>query len=521
MDGPEDSPDATTSHIWDRLPHPLAGLPAAGAGVALSGLISIACLAASWLPAHGVAMLYLLAVVGGAVAFGIQCGLWAAGSAFLAYNFFFLAPIHTLTIADPRDVVALSVFIAVAVAAGSLAGRLRELAERARVRSIALQRLNALAAHLSGASTLADVANALADEAAKATSGHAVVMMSGSDGLAMEANIPAHQSFSSADWQAAQRSLSSRQSIYPASPGWPGSTYAFHPVIVRDTALAVLGVKAEGASDSACDATLRAMVHHAAIAMERLSIEAEKATAEKQAETERLRAALLSSVSHDIKTPLASIQGAVTSLRELGERMPEETKSDLLLTIEEEAGRLLRFVTNLLDMTRLQSGVPDILQDWIDLEDVMSSSVSRARRLMPEADIRGESSAARAIVRGNETLVEHVLLNLIENAVAFSPAGTTVRVKISEAGSAYRVLVEDEGRGIARDDLERVFEKFFRGAEASAGGSGLGLTIASEVMLALGGTISAESPIAAGKGTRITLEFPKRAVAEMERRGGE
>ncbi len=510
MTGCEDTPDETTSHVWDRLPRPLAGLPAVAAGLALTGLITVACLAAPWLPAHGVAMLYLFAVVGGAVAFGMPCGLWAAGSAFLAYNYFFLAPYHTLTISDPRDVVALLVFLGVAAATGSLAGRLRELAERARARSIALQRLNALAAHLSGASTLAGVAKALATEAAKASSGVAVVMSVGGDGLTIQAHSPSDASLSTADWQAAQRSVSTRQSIYPASPGWPGPTYAFHSVIVRDAVTAVLGVRAVAAADNACDATLRAMGHHAAIAMERLSLQAEKVTVQKQAEAERLRAALLSSVSHDIKTPLASIQGAVTSLRELGGRMPEETKSDLLLTIEEEAGRLMRFVTNLLDMTRLESGSPDILQDWIDLDDVMSSSLARARRLMPAAEIRLERSSAPAIVRGNETLLEHVLLNLIENAVAFSPTGTAVRVKLDEASDAYLVMVEDEGPGIARDELPRIFEKFFRGATATARGSGLGLTIAKEVMQALGGTISAESPVAAGKGTRITLAFSRR-----------
>lgn len=516
MNAAGSGPQSPESHFWDRLPQPLAGLRALIAGLALTSLITFVGIAfVPWLPSHGVAMLYLLAVVGGAVAFGMTAGLSTAVLSFLAYNFFFLAPTYTFAISNPRDLLALFVYFCVAAATGSLAGRLREVAERARTRTRSLQSLNVLAARLAGAASFAAVAEALACEAAEAMSGQAVVINITTEGLAVAAHAPGEPVLNTADWQAAQRSVSTRVSVYPAAPGWPGATYAFYPVLVRGMAAATLGVKSPAAGEGANDATLSAMAQNAAITLERLSLERENASVQKEAELERFRSALLSSVSHDIKTPLASIQGAVTSLRELGTMLPEEDKADLLLAIEEEAQRLSRFVTNLLDMARLESGTAAIPSDWVDLEDIVAASVARARNLIPEADIRLQTSAATAIVRVNETLLEHVILNIIENAVKFSPPGAPIRVAITQAPDRYEISVEDEGKGISREDLPKIFEKFYRGEGAAARGSGLGLTISKTFMDALGGSISAKSPIANDKGTRLTLVFPRPAAADQ------
>lgn len=516
MRSPQDRAQATQSHVWDRLPKPLKGYRALLAGLALTAASTAVCLSVTdWLPAHGVAMLYILSVVAGAVAFGVQGGNAAATAAFLAYNYFFLRPTYTFSISDPRDLIALLVFFGVATATGSLAGRLREVAEQARLRSSSLESLNALASQLSGAQNADAVADALAREASKVSMSPAVVLEVGEPSLTIKAQVANGPPLSTADWQAARRSVSTRQTIYPAATGWPGSHYEFRPVIVRDAAVAVLGVH-QDTPDDAIDVTLGSMVQQAAIALERLSFEAKKNAAEKEAETERLRAALLSSLSHDIKTPLASIQGAVTSLRDLGHKMPEESKADLLLAIEEEAARLSRFVTNLLDMTRIQSGPPDMAKDWIDLNDTLGATVARARKIMPAARIRTEIEGPPAMLCADETLLEHVLLNVIENAVNFSPAGAEIRVAVAPADDGYRIVVEDEGAGISPQDLPRIFDKFFRGSGVRVPGSGLGLTICKEVVTALGGTIAAESPVANGKGTRITLFFPSGRLETLD-----
>ncbi|MEZ5900365.1 MAG: DUF4118 domain-containing protein [Hyphomicrobiaceae bacterium] len=502
--------DGTDRHVWDRLPRPLKGGAAVIAGAASAGLTTALCaLISGWLPDHGVAIFYLLTVVASAVAFGMLSGLATATATFLAYNYFFVQPTYTFSTSDPRDLVALLVFFAVAIAAGSLAGRLREVAEQARQRTRSLETLNALAVRLAAAMNEADIARSLVSMANKASGKSAVILSAPAGGdLSILQKTPEAKDLSTADWQAAQRCAASRQTVYPAVAGWPGADYEFRPILVRNKVAGVLGVH-QPRDDDVSDTTLEAMVKQAAIALERLSLEEEKGAAEKQVEAERLKSALLSSVSHDIKTPLAAIQGAVTSLRQLGSEMPDESKNELLAAIEEETVRLTRFVTNMLDMMRLDSGPPEVAKDWIDLADTLGRTVAIARRTMPNAVFSLDLQVSPAIVRGDELLLEHVFLNVIENAVNASPANGTIKVTLRRAELDYRVEIEDRGEGISPDALPRIFDKFYRAPGIRTRGSGIGLTICKEVMTALGGTIAASSPIASGQGTRVTLNIPQ------------
>ena len=488
------------------------------AGVAGAGVTTLLCVAiAGWLPSHGVAMFYFLAVVAIAVACGMLAGITTATAAFLAYNFFFVHPAYTFTISDPRDLFALLMFFAVAIAAGSLAGRLREVAEQARQRSQSLELLNALALDLSGAMSADDVVSVLTLQANKASGVPACLLRATERGLTMWSQPGNGAALNSADWQAAQRAVSMRQNVYPAAEGWLGPQCEFRPLLVRNSVAAVLGLYRLRSDDSQ-NAMLDAMVHQAAVALERLSLEAEKAAVVKEAETERLRSALLSSVSHDLKTPLAAIQGAATSLRELGYKMSEASKAELVATIEEEAVRLSRFVTNMLDMMRFQSGLPAVSKDWVDLADTLGATVAHARKLLPTASIRLDVTVNPAIVQGDEMLLERVFLNVIENSVNATQSGGAIKVALRTEPHGFQVVVEDGGTGIAPEDLPRIFEKFYRAPGAKSRGSGLGLTICKEVMSAMGGSISVESPIANAGGTRLTLHFP---CAEHPHSGGE
>lgn len=502
------------THLWDRLPRPLHGVAAVGAGTASAALVTALCaVIAGGLPDHGVAVFYLLTVVASAVAFGMLAGIATATAAFLAYNFFFLEPAYTLTISDPRDLIALLLFFAAAIAAASLAGRLREVAEEARQKSHSLEALNALAARLAGATTADEVALALVTEASHVAGEPAVLLKRAADGtLKLHHQTDDAAALSTADWQAAERCAATRQTIYPVAAGWQGSIYEFRAVLVRDAVTAVLGVQ-QLAFDSAMSATLDAMVAQIGGAFERMALKEEKATAEQQLDSERLRSALLSSISHDIKTPLAAIHGAVSSLRELGGKMPESSRQELLATIEEEAVQLSRFVTNMLDMMRLQSAPLDVSQDWIDLADMLGATVAHARRIMPGVDIVVDVQVSPALVRGDEMLLDHVVLNVIENAFNASAAGTAVRVALRRVDHEYLIEIADDGAGIAPDVLPRIFDKFYRAPGAKTRGSGLGLTICRELMSALGGRITAQSPVANDRGTRMTLHFPIRDVA--------
>ena len=498
--------------IWDRLPKKRTGWGAVLIGACLTAGVTVAGLLVSpWLPAQGTTLLYILVIVGGAVGFGVVTGLTSATLAFFAYNFFFVHPTFTFTISDPRDLFALFVFFGVALTTGSLAGHMRDIAERERRHAKSLLSLNGFAEALSRAASSSEVAMALASETAKVTGGRAVVLHVKENALTLAASSSAACELESADWQAAQRAARNFAAVYPSAPGWPGSTYEFHPVVSagRET-IALLGIRRPQPSDLQDDETLEAMLRHAAIAFEKSALEAEKAAVRAEAEAERLRSALLSSISHDLKTPLASIHGAVTSLRDLGPLMPEAARADLLLAIEEESARLSRFVTNLLDMTRMEAGQPDLLGDWVELQDIVSTTVARARRLLPSSVIALDGHATAGVVRGDAVLLEHVIFNVLDNAARYSPPEAPITVGIKLIGETFIVTVEDEGPGIAERDLPRVFEKFFRATATNAvSGTGLGLTICRRIVEGMGGTIAADSPISNGRGTRITMRFPK------------
>jgi two-component system sensor histidine kinase KdpD len=212
-------------------------------------------------------------------------------------------------------------------------------------------------------------------------------------------------------------------------------------------------------------------------------------------------------MSHDLRTPLATILGSVTSIRQLGQSMPANARADLLAAIEEEAGRLARHVDNLLDMTRLQSG-GEIRSDWIDAADTAQLAVMRARRIFPQREILFEARGSAALVRGDASLVEQVVFNLIDNAIKFSPAGKPVEVSAALQGSEIEIAVRDHGPGLGELDRQKMFEPFHRGAGVATTGSGLGLAICRGIIAAHGGRIEAESPVSGSSGTAIRVFLP-------------
>jgi two-component system sensor histidine kinase KdpD len=207
--------------------------------------------------------------------------------------------------------------------------------------------------------------------------------------------------------------------------------------------------------------------------------------------------------------------GSITSLRHYGERMPAEARADLLAAIEEEAERLTRFVSNLLDMTRLETGSLDLRRDLVDLGEVVMRAAARARRAFPEREIQTIVAASLPLVRGDAVLIEQVLFNLFDNADKYVPKGTPTRARLTAAHGELLLIVEDEGPGIPAAELQRIFEKFHRldVGDGRPPGTGLGLAIARGVIDAMGGSIRAESPVSAGYGTRIVIRLP--AVEEV------
>lgn len=501
-------------YAWDRLPRPLTGANVVATALALTGVVTLLGTAlAQVMPHHSVALLYLVAVVVAAVGFGIRTGLAVAFGAFLAYNYFFIPPIFSFTIAEPEEVFALIVFLGVALLTGSLAGRMREVADEAQRRASALQSLNDFAAELSASRENTAILDAVAHRAARTVNGGAVVLIASSGELELKAASSEAPAMTSADAQAAQRAYRTGEVVHRAAAGWRGAQFEFYPLKSEAVTLGVVGIapgkggRGSGAEDWA---SVEIMLHHAAIALERAQLEMDALRSRSEIERERLRSALLSSLSHDLKTPLASILGAVTSLRELGPAMTADTRSDLLAAIEEETRRLSRFVSNLLQMVRLGSGDLGVLNDWIDLADVVQTAVARARRLAPDKKIELTCPSMLPAIKGDATLVESVIFNLLDNAIKFSGQQRNIDVVVSTGEKVICVSVTDMGRGIPPEALHRIFEPFYRVTEGDGdvAGTGLGLTICKQVVEGMGGSIVAHSPLSDAGGSRIEVTLP-------------
>jgi two-component system sensor histidine kinase KdpD len=234
------------------------------------------------------------------------------------------------------------------------------------------------------------------------------------------------------------------------------------------------------------------------------------------AETERLRAALLTSISHDLRTPLASILGAVSSLRDFSERYDARQRDELLATLQEEAERLNRFVGNLLDMTRLESGAIELHAELFDITEVVGATLHRAADVLARHHVQLDLAPDLPMLRVDALLLEQVLFNLLDNAAKYAPPGSRIDFSAHCDGDAVSMSIRDEGPGIPRAELERVFDKFYRvqAQDRRRAGTGLGLAICRGFIAAQGGRIAAANRTdRSGAILTIRLPIPKGAPA--------
>lgn len=502
---------------WPRLTPPtmprlLRSVVAAALMVAIASGVGTAL--KLWIPLPNVSIFYLLAVLGAAIQAGYAAALLAAILSALAYNFLFIEPIETFTIAQPHEVVALIAFVLAALLAGSVASRLREQLKISTTRALATQTLYDFSRKLSATVKLDDVTWVVVNQLQATLERNVVVLLPKGSDLQLQAAWPPDTELGVAETVAARWAFEKTEEAGHGTATLPNSAFRFLPLVTPHGVVGVCGVREEGkALDSAERRTLAAILDQAAVAIDRARLS--KASLEQAAAIEggRFRSALLASVSHDLKTPLATITGAVTSLRQLGEKMPAKSRDDLLASIEEESGRLKRFLANLLDMTRIDAGAVEAKRDWVDVADVVNSAVAQARKAFPVREIELNLAPDLPLIRGDSVLLGQVLFNLLDNANKFGGADP-VTVYARHDRDEVVISVVDMGKGIPHKDIEKVFEKFFRRSKSDgrAPGTGLGLAIAKGFVEAMGGTIRAESPARARRGTRVSMRFPVESV---------
>lgn len=506
---------ATHRTAWPELAQSLIFSSASVAAATMLGLVLN-----HLLPLPNVSLLYLLAVVIAAIRNGYRAAVMTAVLSAIAYNFCFIAPTGTLSIAAPHEVFAFLVFIVAAMIAGGIASRVRDQAKTAAERARITQSLYEFSSRISATADADDVVWAAVSQLHAMLKRRIVILMPRDGELSTISIWPPDAALEVIDSAAARWAYDKHEAAGAGTGTLPSSTYQFRPL---ETPQGVVGVCGYGSSDTPLTGSderiLGAVINQVAVAIDRARLS--KAAMEHTAALagERFRSALLSSISHDLRTPLATITGAISSLRQLGDRMSAETRDDMLQTIEEEGTRLARYVSNLLDMTRIEAGSIQPASEWIDPADVVREAADMGRRNHPSARIETSVAAAMPLVRADAVLLQQVLFNLIDNAVKHGgPDPITLYAKPD--GKDVMISVTDLGKGIPEKDMGRVFEKFFRANRKSDGrslGTGLGLAIAKGFVEAMGGSISVTSPAIRKRGTRFTIRLPVSEQPHLEK----
>nr|WP_312052756.1 sensor histidine kinase KdpD [Brevundimonas diminuta] len=460
-------------------------------------------------------VIYLTAVLAAGALYGLRPALAAATVAFLTYNFLFLQPKFSFAIGSPTDVLTLIVFWGVALTTGALAGRVREQARAAQRRASAVSALLAASQRLTGIGDRGEAARILAEQTAAAAGAGAVVLLPVENELTLTAGAPGKPELDAEAMAAARWAWEKGEPAGHGTGTLPQARWSFRPLQgVRDRA-GVAGIEAAALSPGSDEEKLAlALLDQGAVAVERADLAGQAVETETLRRTDRFRGALMNSVSHDLRTPLSTVLGASTTLIDLGDKLKPAVRADLLLSIREEAERLSRYVGDLLDMTRLEGGGLNIRADWVDVRDVLNAAGKRVARRLGERKLARDFPAQLSLVMVDQGLLEQALVNILENAIAYSPDGSTVELAAYEDRGAVVISIEDEGKGIPTAELERVFDKFRRMEEPSdrTKGAGLGLAIARGFVEAMNGRIAAASPIQDGKGTRILISLPKAVV---------
>jgi two-component system sensor histidine kinase KdpD len=437
------------------------------------------------------AMVYLLGVVFVATRYGRGPSVLAVLLSVAVFDFLFIPPRLTFAVSDTQYLVSFGVMLVVGLLVSTLAARVRDAAEFARQREGRTQALYALVRDLAGPRDAREIAALGARHAAELLHTEAAVLLPVEGGLAPAGGEAPGFARDARELAVARWAFDHRQAAGADTDTLPGGAALYEPLVAGEEALGVLGIAlAPELRPLPPDQRelLRALARQIAGPLERARLAARADSSRLAAESERLRSTLLSSVSHDLRTPLAAITGAASSL--LVEPPPAgELRRELASTVLDEAQRLNRLVGNLLDMTRLESGTLEPKRDWHSLEEVIGSALARVEGYAPACRFETEIAPDLPLVPIDAVLVEQALVNLLENAVRHGGAEGVVRVAASQEGREARVEVRDAGPGLPPGDEERVFDKFYR---ASAGpGAGLGLAIARAIVTAHGGRIRA------------------------------
>jgi two-component system sensor histidine kinase KdpD len=475
------------------------------------GVVALCTAAAAVMVRHfapaNLIMVYLLGVVGAASRLGRGPSILASVLSVAAFDFFFVPPFLTFAVSDTQYFVTFAVMLVVAIVISTLTTRIRAHAEASRQRERRTATLYAMTRDLVSQQELDELLRAAARHVAEVFGIRVAVYLPGPDGqLARRAGELAGDAseLGVARWVQEHGQMAGR-----GSATLPGARALYLPLTAARGTVGVLGVESPSGEALATPEQLHLLETFAAqtaLAIERVALVEEAQQARLRSETERLRNSLLSAVSHDLRTPLATITGSASALVEQEAGLDPAARRELALAIQEEADRLNRLVHNLLEMTRLESGGIHVRKDWHPLEEVVGSALARVEKRLGARRVDTDLPPDLPLVPLDPLLIEQVLINLLDNAIKYTPEGSPIEISASMEDRTLHVAVADRGPGFAPGEETRVFDKFYRGqAAGTRSGAGLGLAIARGIVEAHGGRITAEPRPGGGALFRFSL----------------
>ncbi|VWX53495.1 sensor histidine kinase KdpD [Novosphingobium sp. 9U] len=485
---------------WGNPLHYLWSLLLVGA-VAIVGRLLLAVL-----DLGNVALLFLVPVMIAAASYGLRAGLFSGIAASLAYNFFFLPPTGTLTVSNPENVVSIIVLLGVAVVTSQFAARVRAQADIAAHSARQNAALASFSRQLTQAVTRDALMQAICAEVARLLDARAVLLLPSETGPELRAAYPPEDRLDQIELAAAQWAIANAQPAGRGSATLTASDWLFHPLHTSRGVLGVLGVARADAGDPVRSdqlPLLMSLLVQASVALDRLALEEENLQAQAIGERDRLRSALLSSVGHDLRTPLTTIMSAA-------QEMQRDPSPALAETIGTEAQRLNRFVANLLDMARVEAGALPMKAEATELLDAVAGAVHDSRASLQGHEIVVDIPPDIPLVRLDPVLLHHCLINLLDNAGRYADPGTPIAIRARRLPDALLLSVIDQGPGIAEGQERRVFDTFTRleGSDRVQHGTGLGLAIVKAFAEAMGLSVEAANN-AAPRGACFTIRIPE------------
>ena len=513
--------DAEAAPVPPRMPTRTSRWPAYSSSAAVVAATTFLCVMLfGHIELTNLVMLYLLGTVLVATRFGRGPSVLAAILSVGLFDFLFVPPRYSFAVSDTQYLITFAVMLATALIISTLAARGRHQAHVARARERRAAELYALSRELARSRDVDELSEILLRHLLAGIEGAAAVLLPDADGRILDPGRFCARGTSEARYPVPGNDLGIAQWAYDhrTKAGHGTDTLAsadaiFLPLNALKRCIGVVALRPKDAGQLDVPEQMHlieSLINQSAIAMERVQLAQTAQAADMQIESEKLRNVLLSSISHDFRTPLASIIGAASTLNdEASATLEPARRQALLATILDEAQRLHRLVGNLLDLTRLTQGPIDLKRQWVALEEIVGSVLRRLQDKPGAGEVTVDLPVDLPLLRVDEVLIEQVLFNLVENAQKHAP-GSALRIAAESFRDVVAVTVRDRGPGLPAGDESRVFEKFHRGrSEGAQSGFGLGLAICKVIVEAHGGEISAHN--AAGGGAEFRFTLPRDA----------